>query len=79
LSSNKKDAKILIKLKDENDKLKKEVKSVSHGYSTLLKGEYKYGEMLAFKAVNYEKTGLGYPPFKETCKPAPSIKIEKPK
>ncbi|WVZ63247.1 hypothetical protein U9M48_012892 [Paspalum notatum var. saurae] len=78
-TTSEKDASILIKLKYENDKLKQEVKSVQSGYGSLLKGSTKYHEMLSFQAVNFERNGLGYPPFKDTCKPPPSIKIEKPK
>ena len=78
-SSSDKEANVLIKLKDENEDIKLKVKSMKSGYGTLLKGNEKYNEMLTFHAINYERNGLGYPPFKDTCKPAPSIKLEKPK
>jgi hypothetical protein len=45
----------------------------------LVKGKYKLDEILARQATNYEKNGIGYPPFKQSCQPPPSIKIEKPK
>ncbi|WVZ85243.1 hypothetical protein U9M48_032190 [Paspalum notatum var. saurae] len=78
-ATSEKDVNILIKLKDENDKLKQEVKSMHSGYGNLLKGNEKLNEILSFQAVHFERNGLGYPPFKDTCKPPPSIKIEKPK
>ncbi|WVZ80284.1 LOW QUALITY PROTEIN: hypothetical protein U9M48_027775 [Paspalum notatum var. saurae] len=78
-TTSEKDASIIIKLKDENDKFKQEVKSVQSDFGTLLTGNTKYHEMLSHKAVNFEKNGLGYPSSKDTCKPPPSIKIEKPK
>ena len=69
------DANIFIKLKDENEKLRLEVKSVQSGYGALLTNQAKYHEMLSYQAIHFEKEVLGYPPFKDTCKPPPSIKI----
>ena len=75
----KQDSSTLIRLKDENDKLKQEVKNLSSSYNTLVKGEMKFGEMLSSAAVQFDKNGLGFLPIKDKCKPAPSIKLEKPK
>jgi len=77
-SSSEKDASILIKLKDDIERLELEKKSLQSGYASLLQGSTKINEILSTK-VQFEKHGLGYPPIKDTCKAPPSIVLEKPK
>jgi len=68
---------IIIKLKDKNDKLKSEMKSLSTGYKTLVKGNNKFSEMLANHSKQFEKNGIRFPPMKAKCKPPPAPKVPK--
>ena len=73
------DGNIIIKFKDENDKLRQEVKSLVSGYKRLVKGDDTFTQMLVGHSSQFEKHGIGYPPMKDSCKRALVPKGPKPK
>ena len=60
---------ILIKLKEENEKLKSEKMSLVSRYKNLVRGHDKFNEMLYVSSSQHGKNGIGFPPVNDMCRP----------